>query len=94
MPPIRVINGYDSAVAREYDGQLLESVATRRGRLRESLLWGRLRRRRATADNLRRFAVSIVIAALACAGCVSWSFVQQALGFHHQQSNFPTKVGQ
>lgn len=71
-------------VAREYDAQLLESVTVRRGRLRESLLWGRSRRRLATVDNLRRFAVSVVVAAVACAGCVGWSFVSHVIGEQHR----------
>lgn len=66
-------------VAREYDAQLLESVAVRRGRLRESLLWGRARRQRATVDNLKRFAISLIVAAVACAGCVGFSFLENAL---------------
>jgi hypothetical protein len=66
-------------MVREYDTQLLESVAVRRNRMRESLLWGRERRARATLDNLKRFTVGIVVAAIGCAGCVGWSFVQDAL---------------
>jgi type VI protein secretion system component VasF len=66
-------------MVREYDAQLLESVAVRRNRMRESLLWGRDRRARATLDNLRRLTVGVVLAAVACAGCVGWSFVQHAL---------------
>lgn len=77
-------------MAREYDAQLLESVAVRRNRLRESLLWGRERRARATMDNLKRLAVSIVLAAVGCAGCVGWSFLQDVLAERQQQQNpFP-----
>lgn len=36
---------YALVVARDYDTQLLESVAVRRARMREALLWGRTRRR-------------------------------------------------
>lgn len=66
-------------VAREYDAQLLESVAVRRVRLRESLLWGWDKRVRATSDNLKFMAISFVLATVACAGCVGWSFVKDAL---------------
>ncbi|GDY33523.1 hypothetical protein [Gandjariella thermophila] len=77
-------------MAREYDVQLLESVAVRRNRMRESLLWGRDRRERATMDNVKRLGVSVVLAAVACAGCVGWSFLQHALAQqNHQQSPFP-----
>jgi hypothetical protein len=64
---------------RELDVQLLESVAVRRSRLRESLIWGRERRVRATVDNLKRLAVGVVVAAVVSAGCVGWSFVQDLL---------------
>jgi len=74
-------------MAREYDAQLLESVAVRRNRLRESLLWGRERRARATMDNLKRLTVSVVLAAVACAGCVGWSFLQDLLAEREQQQN-------
>lgn len=66
-------------MAREYDAQLLESFAVRRNRMRESLLWGRERRARATVDNVRRFGIGLVIAAVACAGCVGWSLLQNVL---------------
>jgi hypothetical protein len=45
-------------MARELDVQLLEAVAVRRGRLRESLLWGGERRRRAAGDTVKRFVVT------------------------------------
>ncbi len=66
-------------MSRELDAQLLESVAVRRNRLRESLLWGRERRFRAVGDNLKRLAAGVVVAAVVAAGCVGWSFVQQLL---------------
>lgn len=66
-------------MSRELDVQLLESVAVRRSRLRESLIWGRDRRIRATVDNLKRLCIGVVLAAVASAGCVGWSFVQNLL---------------
>jgi hypothetical protein len=74
---------------RELDVQLLESVAVRRSRLREALIWGRDRRIRATVDNLKRLAVGVVLAAVASAGCVGWSFVQDLLA---QQARPPQTV--
>jgi hypothetical protein len=74
-------------MAREYDAQLLESVAVRRNRMRESLLWGRERRVRATTDNLRRLGISVIIAAVVCAGCVGWSLLQNTLA--RQQASVP-----
>jgi hypothetical protein len=66
-------------MSRDLDTQLLESVAVRRARLRESLVWGRERRVRATGDNLKRLAIGVVLAAVVSAGCVGWSFVQNLL---------------
>ncbi len=66
-------------MSREYDAQLIESVAVRRVRMRDALLWGRQRRALATGDNLRWFRIGMVLAALACAACVGWSFVQGVL---------------
>lgn len=76
-------------MAREYDAQLLESVAVRRNRMRESLLWGRERRARATVDNVRRLGLSVVLAAVACAGCVGWSFLQDVLAERQQGQQVP-----
>lgn len=71
-------------MAREYDAQLLESVSARRHRMRESLLWGRERRARATLDNIKRLGLGMVLAAVACAGCVGWSFLQDMLAARAQ----------
>jgi hypothetical protein len=66
-------------MSRDYDAQLLETVAVRRQRLADALLSGSLRaRRRASNDNLRRALAGAVLAAVLCAGCVGWSFL------HHQ----------
>lgn len=79
-------------MAREYDAQLLESVAVRRGRLRESLLWGRARRQLANVDNLKRFAIGVVVAAVLCAGCVGWSFLRNVL-IEQRLQNTISQVG-
>jgi hypothetical protein len=72
----------------EYDAQLLEAVAARRRRLRDALLWGRLRARRTTSDNLSRILIGVVLSALLAAGCVGVSFIQHAL--LQQQAPVPT----
>jgi hypothetical protein len=64
---------------RELDDQLIESVAVRRARMREALLWGRARRARACADLLSRVAIGLVLAAVGGAGCVGWAFLQTLL---------------
>jgi hypothetical protein len=66
-------------MASDYDAQLLESVAVRRRRLLGALLRGTLHTRRGFDDNLKRGAVSALIAAVLCAGCVGWSFLRHQL---------------
>jgi hypothetical protein len=66
-------------VERDYDTQLLESVAVRRQRLNDALLHGSLRTRRRAGDNFRRSVAGAVVAAVLCAGCVGWSFLQRQL---------------
>ncbi|MEO3770631.1 hypothetical protein [Micromonospora sp. B9E7] len=76
-------------MAREYDTQLIESVAVRRARMRELLLWGRQRRVRATGDGFRWLRVGLVLAAVACAGCVGWSFLQGVIADQQKARNPP-----
>lgn len=65
---------------RDSDAILLESVTTRRARLRAAFLHGDMLGRRTTSDNVRRFIGSIVLAAVACAGCAGYSFVKANAG--------------
>ena len=65
---------------RDSDAVLLESVSTRRARLRSAFLHGDMVGRRTTSDNVRRFIGSIVLAAVACAGCAGYSFVKANAG--------------
>jgi len=80
-------------VSRDLDVALLESVAVRRGRLRESLIWGRELRVRATGDNLKRLAGGVVLAAGVAAGCVGWSFVQDLLADRQARQQAQVVVG-
>ncbi|WP_156721785.1 hypothetical protein [Streptomyces apocyni] len=66
-------------MARDYDSQLLESVSVRRRRLRDALLFGAQRARRSADERLGKVFAGIAIAAVLCAGCVGWSFVQDML---------------
>nr|WP_236071492.1 DUF3007 family protein [Streptomyces polyasparticus] len=66
-------------MARDYDSQLLESVSVRRRRLRDALLFGAQRARRSADERLGKVFAGIAIAAVLCAGCVGWSFVQNML---------------
>lgn len=70
---------YHPRVARDYDTHLLDAVAVRRARLRETFLWGPQRRSRAVGDLVRPLTVSLVVAVLIAAGCVGWSYLQAAL---------------
>lgn len=66
-------------MARDYDSQLLESVAVRRRRMRDALLFGVERARRTADERLGKVFAGIAIAAVLCAGCVGWSFLQYTL---------------
>lgn len=66
-------------MARDYDSQLLESVAVRRRRMRDALLFGAQRGRRTADERLGKVFAGIAITAVLCAGCVGWSFLQHTL---------------
>ena len=57
----------------------VESVAIHHRRLRQALLLGGIDQRRTIDDGIKSLIVSIVLAAVACAGCVGYSFVRNAL---------------
>jgi uncharacterized protein HemX len=73
-------------VARDYDTQLLESVAVRRRRLRDALLFGALASRRSYEENMGRVIASITIAGVLAAGCVGYSSIRQQLAKQDQQN--------
>ncbi|MGW2437088.1 hypothetical protein ACWCY1_10220 [Streptomyces goshikiensis] len=72
-------------MAKDYDSQLLESVSVRRRRMRDALLYGAQRARRTADEKLGRIFAGIAIAALLCAGCVGWSFIQHTLAKQKEQ---------
>jgi hypothetical protein len=72
-------------MARDYDTQLLESVAVRRRRLRDAVLFGRHRTRRTLDESLNKIIVGLCLAAVVCAGCVGWSLVKTQLLKQKQQ---------
>lgn len=67
-------------MAQNSDAILLESARVHRARLRAAFLHGDLRHRRTTNDNVKRLIGSVVVAAVACAGCAGWSFFQANVG--------------
>lgn len=77
-------------MARDFDAQLLESVAVRRRRLRDALSWGSLRTRRAASNLLMRLVIGAAVAAVICAGCVGWSFLQHQLSKHDNRTTAAT----
>lgn len=66
-------------MARDYDSQLLESVAVRRRRLRDAALFGAGRARRTVDENLGKLFGGLALAAVVCAGCVGWSFISERM---------------
>lgn len=66
-------------MARDYDSQLLESVAVRRRRMRDALLFGPQRARRTADERLGKVFAGIAIVAVLCAGCVGWSFIKHTM---------------
>jgi hypothetical protein len=67
-------------VSRQYDSQLIESVAVRRRRLREAWLFGSARSRNTLDEGVTKLFASAAIAAVVCAGCVGYSFIQDSRG--------------
>ncbi|WP_026405671.1 TNT domain-containing protein [Actinomadura rifamycini] len=64
---------------RDYDAQLLESVAVRRRRLRHALLFGPDRTRRTFDENLVKVVAGLCVAAVLCAGTVGFSYLRSRL---------------
>jgi hypothetical protein len=67
-------------VSRQYDSQLIESVAVRRRRLREAWLFGSARSRNTLDEGVTKLFASAAVAAVVCAGCVGYSFIQNQSG--------------
>ena len=78
-------------MAGNRDTVLIETVRTHRNRLVAAFLHGEVEERRTVNDNVRRFVVGLVLAAVAAAGCVGTAFVidylaqQQAAQQQQQQ---------
>jgi hypothetical protein len=76
-------------MARDYDRQLLESVAVRRRRLRDAALFGSLSVRRTFQDQLSRTMASVVVGAVFAAGCVGWAYLEHRVLPEQNQQNAP-----
>lgn len=67
-------------MSRQYDAQLIESIGVRRRRLREAWLFGEARFRQTLDEGVMKMFAGVAVAAVACAGCVGWSFIQDQRG--------------
>ncbi|MDM8084214.1 hypothetical protein QUV83_05505 [Cellulomonas cellasea] len=66
------------------DQVLLESTRTHRERVASAVLFGALDARRKAPTNGRKFVGSVVLAAVACVGCLAFSFVVDLLDERRQ----------
>jgi hypothetical protein len=78
---------------RVNDDVRVESVTAHRKRLRQAFLLGRLDQRRDIDNGIGAVIASIVIAAVACAGCVGFSFVSEALAQSSTPAPSPAASG-
>jgi hypothetical protein len=79
-------------VPREYNNQIIESVSVRRQRLRDAALFGADRARHSLDEGVGKLFASVALAAVICAGCVGWSFIDRELAKEKQQQNQPTQT--
>ena len=77
---------------REYNNQIIESVSVRRQRLRDAVLFGADRARHSLDEGVGKLFASVALAAVICAGCVGWSFIDRELAKEKQQQNQPTQT--
>lgn len=72
-------------MATEFDSQLIESVAVRRNRMTDALLYGNNPTERRWKATAKQFLFSVVAAALIAAICVAVSFVSGLLADQQRQ---------
>ncbi|MGW7683058.1 hypothetical protein ACWGID_20155 [Kribbella sp. NPDC054772] len=68
-----------------YGTQVIESVAVRRRRLREAWLFGAERAKNTLNEQTGRVLASVMIAALACAGCAGVSYFKSSQAKEKEQ---------
>lgn len=77
-----------------YETQVIESVAVRRRRLREAWLFGAERSRNTLDEQTGKVFASVLIGALACAGCAGVSYFKSSMAAEEQQHQpTPTPSG-
>ncbi|GAA1357029.1 hypothetical protein GCM10009596_07170 [Arthrobacter rhombi] len=72
-------------MATEFDSQLIESVAVRRNRVTDALLYGDNPTERRWKATTKQFLFSLVAAALITAVCIGVSFVSNLLATQAEQ---------
>jgi len=80
-------------VSGSYGTQVIESVAVRRRRLREAWLFGAERAKNTLNEQTGRVLASVMIAALACAGCAAVSYFKSAQAKENQQPGSSVTTG-
>jgi hypothetical protein len=68
-----------------YDTQVIEAVAVRRRRLREAWLFGADRIRNKLNEQTGKVFASVMIGAVACAGCAGVSYFKNSMAKEKQQ---------
>lgn len=76
---------WEDHVATEFDSQLIESVAVRRNRVTDALLYGENPTERRWKATTKQFLFSLVAAALITAVCIGVSFVSNLLATQAEQ---------
>jgi hypothetical protein len=77
-------------VSGNYGTQVIESVAVRRRRLREAWLFGAERVKNTVQEQTGKVFASIMIAAVACAGCAGVSYFKSSQAKENEKKQQPT----
>jgi hypothetical protein len=77
-------------VSGNYGTQVIESVAVRRRRLREAWLFGAERAKNTLNEQTGKVLASVMIGAVACAGCAGVSYFKSAQAKEKEQKQQPT----
>lgn len=70
---------------RQFDQQIVESVALRRQRLRNAFFFGAHRWRRQALDHVKPLMMGVIAAAVIAAGCIATSFVMKLMDRQAQE---------
>ncbi|MFG1814145.1 hypothetical protein ACGFIF_10300 [Kribbella sp. NPDC049174] len=75
-----------------YGTQVIESVAVRRRRLREAWLFGAERAKNTLNEQTGKVLASVMIGAVACAGCAGVSYFKSAQAKEEKEQPTPTQT--